>query len=381
MKKKILVIDDHPDTMQMIELSLERLGYQVLGARNGREGIALAQAEQPHLILLDVMMPDMNGYEVCRAIRQHEQLAEVPVIMFSAKTEAADKLAGFNAGADDFLTKPTRPNELAERVQFLLNRNGDQPNMPLAFRPGGETTGIIVLIGARGGVGTTTAAINIAASLAAAGRETILADLDLVHGHVAGYLNEPVRQNIGQLFEMPVDEWPETIDAYLLDRTEHWQLLLSRSYLQEAPLLSEARVDRLMDLLANTGRTTVVDLGMQLGPPVLPALRRAGHLLLCLRPERAALDAARQLLPYLRQQRPVEETLHVVMFDYRMGAGLPRTAVENYIQYPLLDEVHIYGEDLAQAVNAGQALVEKHPHAPVSHRFQELAGRLVTVVD
>jgi pilus assembly protein CpaE len=234
-------------------------------------------------------------------------------------------------------------------------------------------------LGARGGAGTTTAAINIAACLASMGIDTILADLDLVQGHIAGYLNQPVHQNIGRLFGTPLQEWPPALEDFLLRRDKHWELLLTHPHLHESPAISEQAVDRLVDMLDATGKTSVMDLGIQFGPQMLPAVRRADQVLLCLRPERTAIDAACRLIPYLREQRPVEESLHVIMLDFRIGGGLPRSAVENYIKYPLFDVLHIYGADLADAVNAGKSLVEMHPFAPVSYHFQELTGRLGVV--
>lgn len=379
MAQKILVIDDHSDTMQLIELSLEHYGFEVLGVKNGREGIAMAKEIHPDLIVLDIMMPDMDGYSVCRAIREYEPLVKVPIIMFSAMSQAGDKLAAFNVGADDYLTKPTRPEELAARVQLLLNRDGPRPGGALEFQQVQVATRSIAVMGARGGVGATTAAINIAAGLIMAGVETILVDLDLVQGHIAGYLDTPVKHDIGHLFSLPLSEWPRRIGDYMHPWLEDGRLLLTQPNLHQAPQLTKETTSRFLELLIQTGKTVVLDLGTQFGPEITPLLRRVDHLVLCLRPERAAVDAARRLLPHLREQRHVEDTLHVLMFDYRMGTGLPRTAVEKFIQYPLLDVMKIYGDDLSQSVNAGRPLIEMHPHAPISHRFQDLVGKLKVV--
>jgi two-component system, OmpR family, response regulator len=120
---KILVIDDHPETLSIIQRVLQQQGYNVLGARSGFRGLSLAESENPDLIMVDGMMPEMDGWEFCRQIRATTRLADIPIIMFTAVDEADQKLAGFDAGADDYLTKPTEPAELIERVKMILDNH------------------------------------------------------------------------------------------------------------------------------------------------------------------------------------------------------------------------------------------------------------------
>jgi pilus assembly protein CpaE len=113
MTEKILIVDDDIDTLKLVGLMLERQGYQISVASNGSIGLSKAATEIPDLILLDVMMPDLDGYEVTKKLRADPSLASIPIIMFTAKTMVDDKVAGFEAGVDDYLTKPTHPAELS----------------------------------------------------------------------------------------------------------------------------------------------------------------------------------------------------------------------------------------------------------------------------
>ena len=101
MPEKILVVDDDIDTLRLVGLMLQRQGYQIVAANNGHQALTMAQAEKPDIILLDVMMPDMDGYEVCRRLRSSNVTAPIPIIMFTAKSQVDDKVTGFEAGADD----------------------------------------------------------------------------------------------------------------------------------------------------------------------------------------------------------------------------------------------------------------------------------------
>lgn len=122
---KILLVDDEKDILEFVSYNLKREGFEVLTARNGEDGIELAKAEKPHLILLDVMMPGMDGIETCNAIRENEELSGVLVAMLTARGEDYSQVAGFDAGADDYITKPIKPKVLVSRVKALLRRHGN----------------------------------------------------------------------------------------------------------------------------------------------------------------------------------------------------------------------------------------------------------------
>jgi two-component system alkaline phosphatase synthesis response regulator PhoP len=117
--KKVLVVDDDVKTVELVKLYLERDGYQVLAAYDGIEAMRLARESRPDLVVLDLMLPDIDGFEVCRILR-HE--SDVPIIMLTARSTDQDKLTGLGLGADDYVTKPFSPKELAARVQAVLRR-------------------------------------------------------------------------------------------------------------------------------------------------------------------------------------------------------------------------------------------------------------------
>jgi len=118
--KKILVIDDTPHNVKMLVDLLSAKGFATLTAASGKEGLDLIEAERPDLVLLDVMMPGMDGYEVCRQIRANPEHAMLPVVMVTALDPAGERIKGLDAGADDFLTKPVNTAELVARVRSLL---------------------------------------------------------------------------------------------------------------------------------------------------------------------------------------------------------------------------------------------------------------------
>lgn len=125
MKKKdikILLVDDEPDILEIVSYNLENEGYQIFTASNGVEAIEKSKDIKPHLILLDVMMPEMDGIEACEKIREIDELKEVIIAFFTARGEDYSQVAGFDAGADDYITKPVKPKVLVSKVKSLLRR-------------------------------------------------------------------------------------------------------------------------------------------------------------------------------------------------------------------------------------------------------------------
>ena len=119
---KILLVDDEPDILEIISYSLKNAGYNIYTATNGVEAVEQASKIEPHLIILDVMMPEMDGIEACEVIRKKEKIKNTLITFLSARGEDYSQIAGFNAGADDYLTKPIKPKILLSKVKSLLRR-------------------------------------------------------------------------------------------------------------------------------------------------------------------------------------------------------------------------------------------------------------------
>ncbi len=122
MADTILIVEDEPDVMDLVRYHLHRAGFDVLTALNGPSGLTIAAASRPDAILLDIMLPQMTGIEVCKALRNTEETSDIPILILTAKAELSDRLAGLELGVDDYITKPFSPRELVLRVQNLLRR-------------------------------------------------------------------------------------------------------------------------------------------------------------------------------------------------------------------------------------------------------------------
>src|SRR5690606_18258910 len=125
-RNNILIVDDEPDIRELIEYSLKKEGYQVRIAENGKEAIAMAKAQIPDLIILDIMMPEKNGIESCRIMRTMPEFKNTFMVFLTARSEEYSEIAGFNVGADDYIAKPIKPRLLVSRINAILRRNVQQ---------------------------------------------------------------------------------------------------------------------------------------------------------------------------------------------------------------------------------------------------------------
>ncbi|MDO9593886.1 MAG: response regulator transcription factor [Lutibacter sp.] len=125
---KILLVDDEPDILEIVGYNLKNEGYKIYTAKNGIEAIEKAKKHEPHLIILDIMMPEMDGIEACEKIRATKGLENVLVTFFTARSEDYSQMAGFDVGADDYITKPIKPKVLISKIKALLRRVDDVAN-------------------------------------------------------------------------------------------------------------------------------------------------------------------------------------------------------------------------------------------------------------
>lgn len=133
-KPTILIVDDEPDILELVEYNLAKEGYEVHTAENGQEGLKKAKKIRPDLVLLDVMMPQMDGMETCMELRKNDQLEHTVIAFLTARGEDYSQIAGFDAGADDYITKPIKPRVLLSRIKALLRRGTGGPSKKQVFQ-------------------------------------------------------------------------------------------------------------------------------------------------------------------------------------------------------------------------------------------------------
>jgi pilus assembly protein CpaE len=271
MAEKILIVDDDMDTLKLVGLMLQKQGYDISAASNGALGLAKALEERPDLILLDVMMPDMDGYEVTRRLRRNPVTASIPILMFTAKTQLDDKVTGFEAGADDYLTKPTHPTELQAHVRALLTRSPKREGSAVASAPAvkEQKAYVIGVLAARGGLGVSTIAVNLAAALYTrlqAG--VIFAEFTPGRGTVGLDLGTPNQKSLTELLQInPAEITRDKVQSSLVSHNSGIKFLLSSENPREVALASQTQnFEAIVARLSSLVRFVILDLGTGLPP-------------------------------------------------------------------------------------------------------------------
>jgi DNA-binding response OmpR family regulator len=376
MPEKILVVDDDLDSLKLIGLLLQRQGYQVLAAPDGAHALTQAESERPDLILLDIMMPDMDGYEMCRRLKGDPRLTNIPVMIFSAKSSAEDKIAGFEAGADDYLTKPTHPTELASRIKALLARSGIDRSAPPARAKGA----VLATVGVRGGAGSTTLALNLGAVLAQGETKAVVADLQHGAGMVSYALGFSQSAGLSHLLNLDIDRLTgDEVERQLVAFSPELRLLLAEYRPGESLTPAMApHIERIVEVLSQLADLVILDLGNKLGHAHLNALRQAGQVLLCMAPERTSIRLAQNLLGQAEQSGIGRNRFACVLMNTTpLIPASTLQATESHLGLRVLGNVASASELARLASEQAKPMATVRPESPTAVQFRQLGERVM----
>ena len=378
MPAKILLVDDDLQSLKLVGLMLQRRGYVIMAARGGVQGLAKAESDAPDLILLDVMMPDLDGLEVCRRLRSQPSTSQIPIIMFTAKSDVGDKVDGFQSGADDYLTKPIHPNDLATRVDAALQRSAQKR---LSVQPT-TTAHVIGLLGVRGGVGTTTLALNLAAAMANADgeRRVILVDLQTSAANIAAQLGLGTADGLAALVDLePGAITPAVLGPRLIHHASGMSLLVNADQPTPAALLTPAQVAALINSVSQLAHVVVLDLGSTLDDLTLTALGLCRRVVLALEPQRIAVAAAQNVSAQLERRGIPAARLSAALINRTAGTVmLDKQVVESQLKLPIEVLLPPVPEVAGQAADESNLIIHLQPGGLFAEQIRTLAQHLTT---
>lgn len=379
MAEKILIIDDDLETLRLIGMMLQRQGYQTITAKNGDEGVALAKHELPDLIILDIMMPDVNGYTVAKHLRAEPVTSETPILMFTAKSQVDDKVAGFEAGADDYLTKPVHPVELVAHIKALLTRRTSHQPDKVNQKKQGFTIGVL---GAKGGLGVSTTALNLGIAL----REK--SDLDVVcvelfpgngiWGLELGLTDTKGLENI--LLSKPGDITIELIEKNLINTLFGVHLLLSSSLFSPVQDFENLKkVDLLLDGLTKISKVTILDLGVPNKEYLTKVIDKCDQIIVVAESFPIAIERTKIILNELSNFGFGKQKLASVISINRIRADiqLTQTQIQEKIGISPLLAIPSAPEQAYQAAIHLQPFIKIQPESLASQQFYRLAEQLL----
>jgi len=374
MTGKILVVDDDPSTLRFMRLLLTAEGFAVATAQDAQEGLRAVQTEQPDLIILDIMMPDMDGMDMCRQLRSRPDTADIPIIFLTAKVQLDDRVAGLKAGADDYITKPAEPREIVARVEAVLARTRRAP----PARQGR----VVALIGAKGGMGTSTMAVNLAVALEQRQLSTLLIDLHHYCGTIAQQLKLAVRSSLTDLLALE----PNQIDGQQVQRVLMLHPSGARALLSppagagliELPVGHATAIVRGAKLLSDI---VLLDLPHVPSPALKEVLSLSDMALIVLEPEPIPVACAEQTLSLLEEAGLIGEAVGLIVVNHTQSVtSLPLADIERTLNKSCLGVIPPAFAELAHSDHHGTPVILSKPQSMVSISLRELAERVQTRV-
>jgi pilus assembly protein CpaE len=374
-QEHILIVDDSKIIITKLSAVLVRLGYRVSTHHNPIEALKWLRVpgNLPDLIVLDVSMPDMTGYEFIQHIRADPVLNFMPIILLTGNTNLEDKVAGFEAGADDYLAKTVSSTELDLRIKVLLSRA--RPLKSSHLKSQAHVTSVFSL---RGGVGTSSIAVNLAVALAQLWEiEVPLMDLSLKNAHCPLMLNIKPKHTLSS-----VTDWEdsvleaETIEKLMTKHKSGVKLLSACETPEEAELVTLTSVDRVWPYLRARYPLIVIDAGSQLIEPVLTMLERSHTILLMLAPDLASLKAAADARRIFKQLGYGSEHVMPILNWIYAHSSLPEKFIESYLSDHVSVTLPYAGTELVEAINSGKPAMISAPKSKLSKAITTLAYEL-----
>jgi pilus assembly protein CpaE len=369
----VLVVDDEVIFHGMVARALEGLNFTISTAIDGKAGLAMARSLKPDLIITDVMMPDVTGYELTQTLRREPDFAHTPILVLTAQSGLQDKLKSFEAGADDHLTKPFEPAELAARVLVLLRRA--ETARALAPATSHLEARMIAVHSLRGGIGTSSIAVNLAIGLNALWNlPTVLVDLCMMAGQVALMLDAPLKRTWADLARFDAAGLDaETLNSVLSQHESGLSFIAAPTLPAEAETIKADALGAALHLLKQRFGYIVADLPHDFQASSLQALDAADMIVLVVAPDMASIRAAAAALDTYKKLGYPPEKIKLALNATFPKLGLPREKIEAALGLPA-SIVIPYTQDLfVESINFGQPLLYYKPKEAVSQLLEDFA--------
>ena len=375
MADKILIVDDDPDTVKFINIMLSRLGYSVVSATSGMEALERVQVEHPDLIILDVMMPGMDGYEVSRNLRRSPKTATTPILMFTAKTTIEDKLAGYDAGVNLYLTKPIHPIDLQANIRNLLTQKLTKAE---ATTDHGYVVGVL---SATGGAGVSTIALNLAITYSKKFNTKVIA-AEMRPGQGSWALDLNLTEPIGLVNLLGMELEDVTVDAVSkeLIQTNFGIKILSASNQTERVECASAtpQLEAVISHLASLASMVVLDIGTSFHPGFNAILNKCNELIMVVEPQPVPIKRSKLLASelHLKGFGSLKTMSTVTVNRTRSDIVLNISQVEQILGYPAVMGFPPVVEQAYRAADRAVPLITVQPDGIIAMQFNTLASQI-----
>ncbi len=370
----ICVVEDSEITLFKLKAILVRSGYTITTHTSPVKALEWLDRNSAtiNLILSDVNMPEMNGYDFVRKLKANPATAQIPIILLTAASDVKDKIAGLQAGADEFLNKTVSPTELELRIKALLYRKSSTEGT--LSQSGSRTISVFSL---RGGVGKTCMAVNLSIALSQVwGGEAILWDMALLTGHCALMLDLKIGKTITSLANWEGEAIEDKVVADMLIKHESGiKLMPAPLKPSEAELITTTTVELVWPYLQRNSAYIVVDAGSHFNDAVLTILERSDAIVLMLSPEFASVKSALDALRIFEEMKFPPERVIAVVNDIFPSQHMLMNKISQVLGDRSLIEIPYDSSAMIQAINLGKPLMMTAPKSEIGKVILSVAGK------
>ncbi len=365
--KRILIVDDDPQLQKLLELALKRQGYEVAIASTGEEAVTGVLAFRPHLILMDVMMPDMDGYEATKRIRRMREGRDIPIIFLSALDQVDAKVKGLRVGGSDYVTKPVNLPELLARIEAHLG---------MVLPPMGT---LITVFGAKPGIGTTAFLVNVALAVHALSSSAtiILVDWRRPVGDVATFLGLLEPPSIDMLLPGLTSMDEETMQQMLVEYMPNVRVLAGSVDPSKAQHMNMDTMATVLETALAMADYVFVDVGCVLEweePPLVSKDMGVNYCILT--PE---ITSVKRVLHFIGWGPQEEHDVYYILNKEGIPGGIATRQLENNLHLTFLGRLPYDPELLTRSMNVGNPAVRMSPKSKYARAIREIAQGIMQV--
>jgi len=370
--ERVLFVDDEEQIRKLLSTWLARHGYDVQVANDGWEALKLIRAKAPDLVITDVNMPNMNGFELTRRLRADHRTARIPVVMLSARKQADDVLTGYAEGADEYIPKPVEMAVLSAKIEVLIKRFRAIHGTGTTKRGGN----VVVFVHGKGGVGNTMLAVNSAVALAATTIYRVsLLDLNLEFGNAPMLMNLQPPKTLAHLAaEASGDIDEAAFDRYLVQDRSGVRVLAGSDVPEHAELVTVPAVQQAIDQLRRQSDYVIVDAPASFTQQVLAALDVADAVVVVTAAHLPSLKATKESLEVLEKLSFPRERI-IVVVNRSSESGVEMDQISRFFNRKA-DIVIPYTPACDDAADRGRPLAVLHPDSAASKVIRDLAAHI-----
>jgi len=372
--EKILFVDDEEQIRKLLTTYLTRQGYEVAVATDGYEGLKAIRMRAPDLVITDVMMPNMNGFELTRRLRADHRTARIPILMLSARKDADDILTGYSEGADEYVSKPVEMAVLAAKIDVLLKRTKTTAGEMVKRR--GR---VLLFVHGKGGTGVTTLAVNSAVALAETKLYRVaLLDLNLEFGNAHVHMDLKPQRTLADLSQLDPAQLDDSVFAPLMHQDRSGvQLVTGANVPEDAELVTVPLVQQSIDRLRAVTDYVLVDTPANFSQNVLAALDASDGVIVVAEPHIAAMEAAKDWLDVLDKLSYPKERV-ILVLNRTTQTGLETDQVQRFFNRRP-DVVIPFTTMFDEAADRGRPLVALKPDNVAAKVMRDLAAQLTVL--